>query len=92
MNVSATSLILAGVTLSAALAIYWLYVLAQVAFRRGTVLRQDYVMLPGLTVVITAIGLGLEWTDRHRPALLGGVGFAAFLGLNLGRVIWRTRR
>ena len=92
MNVSLTSLVLAGVALVATAAIYGLYSLAEAGVRQGAVSRRDFVMLPGLAVVVTVIGLAMEWLDGHRPALVGGVGFAAFLGLNLGRLVWRARR
>ena len=92
LNVSLTSIVLAGVALIATAAIYGLYALAEVGVRQGAVSRRDFVMLPGLGLVVTVIGLSLEWLDGHRPALVGGVGFAAFLGLNLGRLVWRARR
>jgi cyanate permease len=91
VGVSGTSLVFAGVALASALAVYALYSLAEAALRARRVSRRDWVMLPGLAVVVTVIGLGLEWLDRHRPELVGGVGFAAFLGLNLGRLVWRAR-
>jgi hypothetical protein len=82
----------AGVALVAAGCIYGLYAGAARAVRLGRVARRDYVMLPGLAVVVTAIGLGLEWLDAHRPGLVGAVGFAAFLGLNVGRMVWLAQR
>ncbi len=67
-------MVLAGVALVATAAIYGLYSLAEVGVRQGAAFRRDFVMLPGLAVVVTVIGLGMEWLDRHRPALVGGVG------------------
>ncbi len=92
VHVSATGLIFAAVSLAAAIAVYGLFVLADIMLRRGTIGRREIVMLPGLALVVTVIGLGLEWTDTHRHALLAGVAFSAFLGLNIGRMMPRSKR
>ena len=92
MHVSAAGLIFAAISLAAAIAVYGLFVLADIMLRRGTIGRREIVMLPGLALVVTVIGLGLEWTDTHRHALLAGVAFSAFLGLNIGRMMPRPGR
>lgn len=91
VHVSGAGLIFAGISLAAAVAVYGLFVLADALLRRGTIGRREIVMLPGLAVVVTVIGLGLEWADTHRHGLLAGVAFSAFLGMNIGRVMPRRK-
>ncbi len=94
LKVSIPSLIYAGIALAAAVSIHVLYRVAEYQVRAGRLSRRDYVLVPGLILLVTAIGAGLEWLDVHDPELLTGAAFGAFLGLNIGRLVPRssTRR
>ncbi len=90
LKVSTPSLIYAGIALLSALSIHLLYRLAEYLVLTGRLSRRDYALVPGLVLIITLVGAGLEWLDVHGPALLTGAGFSVFLGLNIGRLVPRN--
>ncbi len=84
-----SSLIYAGTALLSAISIHLLYCAAERLVRSGRLRRRDYVLLPGIGLIVTLVAVGLDWLDTHAPAFLAGVGFSVFLGLNIGRLVPR---
>ncbi len=89
LKVSTSSLIYAGTTLISAISVHLLYRVAEHLVHSGKLGRRDYILAPGLVLIVTLVGFGLEWLDVHAPSFLPGAGFSVFLGLNIGRLVPR---
>ncbi len=92
MHVTALSLYCAGAALLGALYVHAMFRFADAMQRKGIVARREWIILPLLAVMVALLYLEFRWLDQARPDLLQGVGFATFLGLNIGKLVSRAGR
>ena len=91
-EISALSLWCAGAAMLGATVVHVLYRVAEALERRGRLPSRDYVMVPGLGVVVAVLAWAADWLGEHRADLLGGVGFAVLLGMRIGQMMPRPPR
>ncbi len=92
MQVTALSLYCAGAALLGALYVHAMLRFAEAMQRKGVVPRRDWIVLPLLAVMVALLYVEFRWLEQARPDRLQAVGFATFLGLNIGKWVPRAGR
>ena len=89
MPATALSLYCAAAAMLGAAYVHGMLRFADAMQRKGVVGRRDWIVLPLLIVMVGLLYLEFLWLDQDRPDLLPGIGFATFLGLNIGKILPR---